>query len=115
MAKDTKQTEEQVFEGIPVEHFRRRHGGGSVFGLVLLFIGILFLFNNFGLVPWSIWNGLWKFWPVVLILIGVKIFIGRSLFARILSTILLLFVFAGVLAYILNYYGVLSAVRFPNF
>jgi len=116
MAKETKQTEEQVIEGIPVERFyRKRHDGGSVLGLVILFIGTLFLLNNFGLVPWGVWNSLWKFWPVVVILIGIKMFIGRSLLARVLLILLMLFVFAGVLAYILYYYGVFTTLGISHF
>jgi hypothetical protein len=116
MAKETKQTDEQVIEVIPFEQFRRRrHGGGSTFGLVVLFVGVLLLFNNLGLVPWDVWNGLGKFWPVVVILIGIKIFAGRTLFARILTNLLLIFVLAGVLAYILYFYGLLSTFVLPHF
>ncbi|MGA2911459.1 MAG: DUF5668 domain-containing protein [Candidatus Levyibacteriota bacterium] len=115
MVKETKETDEQIIEGIPVGYYHKKHSGESVLGLVILFIGILFLFNNLGLVPWSVWNGLWKFWPVIIILIGIKMFAGRSLLSRILLTLLLIFVFAGVLAYILYYYGVFATLGISFF
>lgn len=114
MAKETKQTDEPVVEGIPFEKYHRRHGGNSVFGLVVLFVGIIFLLNNLGLVPWNVWDGLWRFWPVVVILIGIKILAGRTLFGRMLSTLFLIFVFAGILAYIFYYYGVFRVFGFPG-
>lgn len=114
MAKDTKQTDEQVEEGIPVEYFRKRHhDGGPTFGLVVLFAGILFLLNNLGLVPWSVWNELWKFWPVVIIIIGIRMLAGKTLIARIVFSLLTVFIFAGILAYILYYYGVFKVFGFP--
>ncbi len=41
------------------------------FGVVLLIIGAVFMLNNFGL-RINIWDFLGKFWPAILIIIGVK-------------------------------------------
>ena len=35
--------------------------------------------NNFGILPWEIWLNLWKFWPVILILIGIEFFLGQAI------------------------------------
>src|SRR3990167_1653069 len=35
--------------------------------IVLIFLGTIFFLNNFGILPWDIWEGLWKFWPVIVI------------------------------------------------
>ncbi len=67
------------------------------------------------MVPWSVWDGLWKFWPVVIILIGIKMFMGKNLASRVLINLLWIFIMAGVLAYILYYYGVLTALSIPHF
>lgn len=54
----------------------RRHG--SVIGpLVLIFIGGVFLLQNAGLVPPTVWGNLWRLWPLVLILAGLDIMFGR--------------------------------------
>lgn len=45
---------------------------------ILIFLGAVFLLNNFSILPWDVWQSLWKFWPAILILIGVEILLGRS-------------------------------------
>jgi hypothetical protein len=40
-------------------------------GLIILVLGMLFLLKNFGL-EINIWHLLGKYWPVILIYIGVK-------------------------------------------
>jgi hypothetical protein len=46
--------------------------------LLLITLGILFLLNNFGVISWEVWNDLWRFWPVILILIGLELLAGKS-------------------------------------
>ena len=55
---------------------------------VLIILGTIFLLNNFGVLPWSIWTNLWKFWPVLLVLIGIEFFIGQSISLK--TTLILL-------------------------
>ncbi len=45
---------------------------------LLVGLGVIFLLNNFGILPWSIWMNLWKFWPLLLVLIGIEVFWGKS-------------------------------------
>lgn len=57
----------------------RRGRGPSVVGpLILIGLGVLFLLNTMGVLPWGVWATLWRLWPVVLILIGVDLLFGRS-------------------------------------
>jgi multisubunit Na+/H+ antiporter MnhB subunit len=98
-----------VEEGTPVytyDFHHKKHGDGVLVGLVLVFIGIVFLLSNLGLVPSNIWNEVWKFWPVLFILFGLRLLGGRNFVSRIIITLITLFTFAGVLAYLLFYYGV---------
>lgn len=46
--------------------------------IILIVIGVLFLLNNFGLLPWGLWELVWRFWPLILILVGLEILIGWS-------------------------------------
>lgn len=50
--------------------------------MLLVITGILFLLNNFGLLPWNLWE-LWRLWPLILIFIGLEIILGRSRWGRI--------------------------------
>jgi hypothetical protein len=115
MAKE----KETIIEEAPVYtydfHHEKARGGGILGGLFLVFIGIVFLLNNLGLVPNTVWNELWKFWPILVILIGIRVLAGRNFVSRILITVITLFIFTGVLAFILYYYGVLRSLGFSNF
>lgn len=52
----------------------------SIIGpLILITIGILFLLANLGYVNSSFWVTLVQFWPLILILVGLEILLGRTL------------------------------------
>jgi len=59
-------------------------------GVILISLGIVFLFNNLGHVSWSVWFRILSLWPVILIAIGIeKIFAKTRLsFLTILSPLL---------------------------
>ena|SRR3989344_439098 len=58
--------------------------------IVLIFLGTIFLLNNFGILPWDIWEGLWKFWPVILILVGLEFVLGRQISWKLLLIVIFL-------------------------
>jgi hypothetical protein len=43
----------------------------------LISAGVLFLLNNLGVVPWTIWETLGRLWPLILIAIGIDLVVGR--------------------------------------
>ncbi len=47
--------------------------GIPIWGIFLLFLGIVFLLQTLDVLPWSLWRTLWQFWPVLLIIAGVSI------------------------------------------
>lgn len=49
----------------------------SIWGIILVFLGVVFLLQNFGLLPRELWVIAWRFWPVILIIVGINIFVGR--------------------------------------
>ncbi len=53
-------------------------GTVTLFAVVLVFLGLAFLMDNFKLTPAGFWGVLWRFWPVLLILIGLKTLIGSG-------------------------------------
>lgn len=44
-----------------------------MWGILLLFLGIIFLLQNLDVLPWGLWGTLWHFWPVLIIIIGASI------------------------------------------
>lgn len=53
--------------------------GFSVLGpAILIALGIVFLLNTLDIVPWGVWATLWRFWPVILILFGIQVILGRA-------------------------------------
>jgi hypothetical protein len=47
-----------------------------VWGLILIFTGGIFLLENFNQIDFY-WSSVWKFWPVLLILIGANMLLSR--------------------------------------
>jgi len=47
--------------------------GVSIWGIFLLFLGIVFLLQTLNILPWGLWGTLWRFWPVLIIVIGLSI------------------------------------------
>lgn len=55
--------------------------------LVLIVLGSIFLLENLGLLDFS-FSGLWKFWPLILIYLGIKTVFGESKQASLITFIL---------------------------
>jgi len=51
----------------------KRINGSMIASLILIFIGLIALIDNFAVVSW-----IWKLWPAVLIIIGVVILINNQ-------------------------------------
>jgi len=48
-----------------------------VWGMILIFIGTIFLLDNFNVIDFY-WGSVWRFWPVIFILIGANMLMSRS-------------------------------------
>jgi predicted membrane protein len=74
------------------------HKRPSLLGpLILITIGVLFLLVNLGYLPLSLWEIAFRFWPLILILIGVEMLVGRrSVIGGFVVTALWLALVAGV-------------------
>jgi hypothetical protein len=57
----------------------RRDSGHLLWGILLVVLGLLFLSGNFGYGTWFVWD---RWWPVLLIAIGVIMLYRRSEAAR---------------------------------
>ncbi|MBA7688510.1 hypothetical protein ES703_96993 [subsurface metagenome] len=47
--------------------------GVSIWGIFLLFLGVVFLLQTLDILRWGLWGTLWRFWPVLIIVIGLGI------------------------------------------
>jgi hypothetical protein len=56
---------------------RKRRSRSFVFPLLFVIVGVVLLLNNLGYLPWSIWTALGQMWPVLLILFGLDLLVGR--------------------------------------
>jgi hypothetical protein len=74
----------------------RHHEGGVIFPLLILFAGVTLLGNNFGLIPWGIWQSLIQFWPVLLILGGISILLGDNSGSRLVMSVIGIVVIVSV-------------------
>ncbi len=71
-------------------NFEKNTKGFSFTAIFLIFLGIVFLLNNFGILSWNLWQNLWKFWPILLILFGTEIILGRNFTPRGLGFLIVL-------------------------
>jgi hypothetical protein len=62
------------------EERREITGGNSapIWGIFLLFLGVVLLLQTFGVLPWNLWGTLWRFWPALIIIIGLNIVFRRT-------------------------------------
>lgn len=74
----------------------RHTGRGTIiWGLLIIGAGLVWLLNNLGYLPGDIWRTLWRFWPVLVILLGVEVAL-RGFSNRVAVPLLLLAVVAIV-------------------
>ena len=67
-------------------------GKDYTFAIILIIVGAIFLLNNLGILPWNFWLSILQFWPIFLILLGLKMVFGNSRIANILLSIFIVLV-----------------------
>jgi hypothetical protein len=115
----TQDTQEDSVEDETLQdrNYRRRNKPRSLLGaLIIIFVGIIFLLNNLGILPWEMWRQFWKFWPILLILFGIEMIFGRSRWAQIIVGIVVILFLLGIVWYFLSVQGVMAPMhfRYPN-
>jgi hypothetical protein len=55
---------------------------GIVAPLALVAAGSVLLLNTLGVLPWSLWGEIGRWWPIVLILLGVSILVENLMGRR---------------------------------
>ncbi len=66
--------------------------------VILIGLGVVFLLNNMGLLAWSVWEVIFRLWPILLIALGLEIILSRlSAWGSLLALALTVVIFAGAL------------------
>ncbi|MDD5590235.1 MAG: hypothetical protein PHQ47_03640 [Candidatus Portnoybacteria bacterium] len=87
-------------------HYCHHHEqGGGIFGLAVFFAGVILLLNSIGTLSWQIWQYIWPFWPVLLVLFGLRIVFGHSFGANGLIFLLTLAILGFIVIYALIHIG----------
>ena len=79
---------------------RERDGyrGGLVGPVILIGLGVVFLLNNMGILAWSVWDVIFRLWPILLVAAGLDLLLGRrSIWGSLLALVLTLALLAGLL------------------
>lgn len=74
-------------------------GGGTIWGLGIIFAGVLLLLNNTGAVSKEIWNYILPFWPILLVLVGIRIILGFGWVSHFIVSLLTLAIFCFISLY----------------
>lgn len=62
-----------------VDWHHRGHRHGTYLGIFFVFLGLIFLLNNFNILSWEVWSEIIRFWPLVFIFWGLDIIFGRTI------------------------------------
>jgi len=66
--------------------------------VILIGLGVIFLLNTMGLLAWSVWDVIFRLWPVLLIAAGLEIILSRlSPWGSLLALVLTVAILAGAL------------------
>jgi fatty acid desaturase len=70
--------------------------------ITLISVGIIFLLNTTGILSWNVWEYIFRFWPFMLILVGIKILLPNNKTSSI--TIAVIYLLAIAYVFISAYY-----------
>lgn len=77
--------------------------------LLLITAGVIFLLNSLDLLDWGIWGSIWRLWPLVLVIIGIDMLVGRR--SPILSLLLVIIVIGAGAAFLYAAGGLIGGSR----
>lgn len=83
--------------------------------IFLITIGLIFLGNNFAIIPWSVWSNLIPYWPMLLVFAGIDAIFGHSGFGRLLSGVVNSIIFLMIIARVFGFsYYFLKLIPLPR-
>ena len=76
-----------------------------VWPIFLIFLGGVFLLNSLSVIDWNIWGYLWRFWPVLLILGGLRMIVGHSRIGEIVIAFVSILIFGFIIFFVYTLYS----------
>ncbi len=71
--------------------------------VILITLGVIFLLNNLGMIELNAWDVIMRFWPILLIAVGLDILIGhRSAWGAAIALVVVLAILAGGIVFFDN-------------
>ncbi len=66
--------------------------------VILIGLGVIFLLNTMGVLAWSVWEAIFRLWPILLIAAGLEVILSRlSVWGSLLALVLTVAILAGML------------------
>ena len=78
------------------------HQDDSLFGLLLIFGGVMLLLNSLNILTWEVWKTTIRYWPVLIILAGSRLLLGGSALGKIAQRTISIVVITTLFIYILQ-------------
>ncbi len=79
--------------------WKHHHQGGNLWlALIFIIVGFLLLLQNFGLVSPTVWSEIAKFWPLIVVMLGLEMIFGHSTLGRFLMLLIVLFILIWILS-----------------
>ena len=102
MKKEKKSSEVTVFGEVVSNNNNKKNTEANITsGFALIFVGLILLFNYMEILPWEIWQEIVQFWPLLLILMGLRILLGEGWVANFLMTIINIGIFGWLITSII--------------
>ncbi len=90
------------------------HEGGCAWGLFLIATGIVLLLNTTGVLPWSIWELLIRFWPVLFVVWGLEYLFGRGWAGRLISGFIVFCLLGAIIVVAITAAGIRLGMKVPE-
>jgi hypothetical protein len=65
-------------ENNTVETRHHHSNGAPIWGIFFLLLGIVLLLQTLNVLPWGLWGTLWRFWPAIIIVIGLALILRHT-------------------------------------
>jgi hypothetical protein len=75
---------------------KRKRRSSIILPSALILLGILLLLQNLGIVHWNVWVALARFWPLILIALGLELILGRGSISRSIVIIIVIAIIFGL-------------------